>query len=82
METTHRFTVSAARVRTILANERTLLAYIRTAIMLGFSGITAIKLFPRDRLLFTLGLVLIPLAVGVALFGYVRFQRVRDRVSD
>jgi putative membrane protein len=65
----------------MLANERTLLAYVRTSIMLAFSGITAVKIFPRDPLFLVMGIVLIPLAAGVGLFGYIHFRRVRDRTA-
>jgi putative membrane protein len=69
---------SPARLRTMLANERTLLAYVRTSIMLAFSGISAIKIFPDDRLFLVIGIVLIPLAGGIGLFGYLHFRRVRE----
>jgi putative membrane protein len=74
-------TDSPARLRTMLANERTLLAYVRTSIMLAFSGITALKIFPEDRVFLVMGIVLIPMAVGVGLFGYLHFRRVRARTT-
>lgn len=74
-------TESPARLRTMLANERTLLAYVRTSIMLAFSGITAIKIFPEDRFFLVMGIILVPVAAGVGLFGYMHFRRVRDRTA-
>jgi putative membrane protein len=81
METKHIWTDSPDRLRTMLANERTLLAYVRTSIMLAFSGITAIKIFPADPFFLVMGIILIPLALGVGLFGYLHFPRVRNRVA-
>jgi len=66
-----------AKERTVMANERTLLAYIRTAIMLLASGITLIKLLRIDQELRILGWVLIPLAIAVAITGYIRYSRIR-----
>jgi putative membrane protein len=80
--TEHRSGDSPSRMRTALANERTLLAYVRTSIMLAFSGISAIKIFPNDRVIVIIGLILIPLALGAGLYGYWRFVKVRDRIGD
>ena len=81
MVTKHIWTDSPARLRTILANERTLLAYVRTSIMLAFSGITALKLFPADPVFLIMGIILIPLSGAVGLFGYLHFRRVHTRIS-
>lgn len=62
--------------RTLLANERTLLAYIRTAIMLGVSGFTLIKLFPNELAATGPGGVLMVLALVVAVLGGYRFIQV------
>ena len=64
--------------RTQLANERTFLAYVRTAIMVGVSGITLLKLFPRSRGAQVSGWLLLPIAVivlGVGFLYFVRRQR-------
>lgn len=66
--------------RTLLANERTFLAYIRTAIMLGVSGVTILKVFPYNFQLMVLGYVLLPLAAAVAIFGYTRYRVMRKRI--
>lgn len=66
--------------RTLLANERTLLAYMRTAIMLFISGITLIKLFEENIAMTTLGYTLLPLSLGVALFGYRRYVTTRKHI--
>jgi len=55
--------------RTRLANERTLLAWLRTALMLLVSGITLIKLFEGVKPLEILGAILIPVSMLVAALG-------------
>jgi putative membrane protein len=67
--------------RTHLANERTLLAYIRTAFMLIVAGATALKALPGDRVAVVTGWVLLAVGLIVALFGAGRFQAFRRRVQ-
>ena len=62
-----------ARDRTVLANERTLLAYIRTAIALLASGAMVIKIFPDNRALFMLAVLLLVCGVVIITFGIWRF---------
>ena len=62
-----------ARDRTILANERTLLSYFRTAIALLASGAMVIKVFPHNRALFVLAVLLLVCGVVIAVFGIWRF---------
>ncbi len=59
--------------RTRLANERTLLAWLRTALMLLVSGVTLIKLFEGVRTLEILGFSLIPVSILVAAWGVRRY---------
>lgn len=58
--------------RTVLANERTFLAYGRTALGLFLGGLTLIKLFPSDFAI-TTGWAFVVFAVGVFVFGLYRF---------
>ncbi len=67
--------------RTHLANERTLLAYVRTAFMLIVAGATAIKALPDDRVAVTTGWILLAAGLTVTVFGGVRFQTFRRRVQ-
>lgn len=64
-----------AVVRTRLANERTLLAYVRTSIMLVVSGATAIKFFGESPAAIATGWVLIAAGAIGATFGLRRFRR-------
>jgi putative membrane protein len=58
-------------IRFLLANERTLLAWVRTALTLLAGGVALIYLNPE---LFPLGIVLIALGTGAAIVGYRRFE--------
>jgi putative membrane protein len=66
----------------LLANERTFLAYLRTAIMLAASGVTMFKILGRERTYFVLGIAVAALSVLVAFFGYVRFEIMRKRIAE
>ena len=63
--------------RTRLANERTFLAYVRTAIMVGVSGVSFIKLFPNSHYAQVTGWALLPMAVSLMLFATIRFFQLR-----
>lgn len=67
--------------RTRLANERTFLAYLRTAIMVGVSGVTFIKLFPHNRFAQTSGWALPPIAALLMLYAATRFLRLKRSLS-
>jgi putative membrane protein len=67
--------------RTRLANERTFLAYVRTAIMLGVSGVSFIKLFPNSRFAQISGWALLPIAALLMLFAIGRFLRIKQSLS-
>lgn len=66
--------------RTHLANERTLLAYVRTAFMLMLAGATAIKALPGDRAAVISGWVLIAGGLAAGFFGALRFAAMRRRI--
>jgi len=66
--------------RTALANERTFLAYVRTALALAIVGGSLFKLFDSAAADLTGGLLL---AGGILtlLIGFIRFSRVRRRLT-
>jgi putative membrane protein len=67
--------------RTRLANERTLLAYIRTAFMLVIAGATALKLFVETPGVGLTAWLFIASGVAVALIGTWRFLTMRGAIN-
>ena len=68
--------------RTAQANERTFLAYIRTALAFGAGGIGLIKLFDESTAIIVTGWFLISLGLIVLIFGVVRFIQFRRAISN
>jgi putative membrane protein len=68
--------------RTILANKRTLLSYVRTAILLLGSGLTIIKLF-GDQVIFLLfsGLIIV-LGLGLLFIGTFEYIDVKNTLLE
>ena len=62
--------------RTVLANERTFLAYGRTALGLFLGGLTLIKLFQSEFAIVT-GWAFVGFAVAVFAFGVLRFRKMQ-----
>jgi putative membrane protein len=67
--------------RTRLANERTFLAYIRTAFMLLVAGATALKLFAETPAVVVSAWLFIAIGVMVASFGAWRFDSMRRAIN-
>ncbi|MET0064877.1 MAG: DUF202 domain-containing protein [Candidatus Thiodiazotropha sp.] len=67
--------------RTRLANERTLLSWYRTALMMLVSGITLLKLFEGVIAMELLGGLLVPISIGVALWGSRRYLQTRKSIQ-
>jgi putative membrane protein len=63
--------------RTLLANERTVLAYLRGSLTMVITGITFVH-FVEQGTLRLVGLSLVPLGVITGIFGSVRY-RIMDR---
>lgn len=70
-----------ARNRTILANERTFLSYIRTSIMLAVSGVTLIKFFGSELHFLIVGIALLPIAFAFVLFGFIHYRAMCRRIA-
>ena len=68
--------------RTRLANERTLLAYIRTAFMLVVAGATALKLLVETPAIVVTAWLFIVLGAIVAVIGTWRFESMRRRINQ
>jgi len=70
-----------AAKRTILANERTFLSYIRTALTLLVAGVSFIKFF-GSAVIQALGWILIPLGVFTLVKGVISFRRMARRIEE
>lgn len=70
-----------ALLRTDLANERTLLAYGRTALMMAGTGGTLIKFFGDSPDMLVLGIVLLILGGVMFVTGIARFNIKRKQIS-
>ncbi len=57
-----------------LANERTLLAYVRIALVILVVGASLLKFLPTEAYE-AIGAALIPVGLGVLLFGVARFRK-------
>ena len=66
--------------RTALANERTFLAYIRTALTFFVAGISLIKFF-EARVIQIAGFVFIPVAVWVLFLGIRRYRMTQKELN-
>lgn len=69
-----------ARLRTELANERTLLSWLRTALGLMAAGGVLIRFQPGPAAL-VVGVGLVAVGVGCLVGGIVRFRSVRARIA-
>jgi putative membrane protein len=71
-----------AMMRTDLANERTLLAYGRTALMFTATGVTLIKFFPLSYGLHTVGWALGGTGLAIGILGMKRFTKMQQRLRQ
>ena len=70
-----------ARDLTDLANERTLLGYVRTALAFFVTGLALMRFF-TEQFQILVGEVFIPLGVVVAIVGIIRFAQVRRAIRQ
>ncbi len=66
--------------RTVLANESTFLAYIRTSLAVTAAGATLIHFFTEFYIQF-IGLALIVLGVFILSWGYRRFKKMEQEIK-
>lgn len=69
------------KLRTILANERTLLAYIRTALSAWIFGMAGIKFFPEQPFIISLGWAAIAAGTVILLWGIVSSRRHQKMIA-
>ncbi|MDO6387399.1 MULTISPECIES: YidH family protein [unclassified Uliginosibacterium] len=67
--------------RTLLANENTLLAYLRSAVTLAVGGATLLHFFPAGHL-YWLGIASITAGIGLGVFGVWRFLRTQRSIKQ
>lgn len=65
--------------RTILANERTALSYLRGSVTLIIAGVTFVH-FVEQGLLHSLGLCLIPLGLVAGIVGTIRYKKMDKQI--
>lgn len=70
-----------AEDRTRLANLRTFLAFVRTAIMVFATGVTFIKLFSDDEVFVILGWLLLPVSLFTLVVGLVLYLRMNRELK-
>ncbi|MCB0291761.1 MAG: DUF202 domain-containing protein [Calditrichaeota bacterium] len=66
--------------RTVLANENTFLAYVRTALTFFVSGITFVHFFGYI-LVEIIGWIFIPIGVSIFIAGWLRYQRMQKTLK-
>lgn len=67
--------------RTILANERTLLSYLRGAVALVIAGVTFLHFFDSGSLYY-IGLTCVPLGIATGIFGLARYRKMNRRIRS
>lgn len=67
--------------RNKLANERTLLAYIRTFLSFTVAGVSLIQFF-NFKLFIILGYIFIPCGLIILVTGFVRFTAVKSKLNS
>lgn len=67
--------------RTVLANERTLLSYLRTSFALFAAGGTLIKVFSDEQGLVDFGIILLAVGLVVVVVGIIRFFQMKKRIG-
>lgn len=70
-----------AKQRTIFANERTLMAYLRTAMTVSVGGFAAIK-FSNDLYLEVIGFILIPFGILLGVYSFIRYRNKQRLIED
>ena len=65
--------------RTSLANERTFLAYLRTALTVFIAGVTFIRFFD-SILIEIIGWIFVPVSIATFLIGIIRFKKFKKQV--
>ena len=66
--------------RTILANERTFLSYIRLAITLIIAGVSIVH-FAMEKWFETIGFLCVPIGILAGILGWHRYQKMVQEIT-
>jgi putative membrane protein len=67
--------------RTLLANETTLLAYMRLSISLTIAGVSIVH-FAMEEWFRTIGILCIPLGIGAGIVGWWRYNKMEKEIRS
>ena len=67
--------------RTILANERTLLSYVRLSITLIIAGISIVH-FAMEKWFETVGFLCVPIGIGAGIYGWIRYRKMAEEIME
>jgi putative membrane protein len=67
--------------RTLLANERTMMAYVRLAITLVIAGVSIIH-FAMEKWFETIGFLCVPVGIAAGILGWIRYQRMDLEIRE
>ena len=67
--------------RTLLANERTLMAYIRLSITMVIAGVSIIH-FAMEKWFETIGFLCVPIGIAAGILGWIRYQRMDLEIRE
>jgi putative membrane protein len=62
--------------RTVLSNQNTFLAYVRTALTLFVAGVTFIRFFDNN-IVESVGWVFVPVGIATFIIGAIRYNKIR-----
>lgn len=67
--------------RTILSNEATFLGYIRTSLTVAVVGVSLLHLYPQDRTIQYIGILLSAMSLFIFAIGSVRSMRMSTKIN-
>jgi putative membrane protein len=74
--------VVLALLRTEMANRRTLLAYVKTALGIAVTGLALIRFTEAQSAYAIAGMALLPVSLGVLIVGAIDFIRTRRKIQS
>lgn len=65
--------------RTVLANERTMLSYLRSGVALGIAGVSIMH-FANEGWFWGFGMVCIPVGMVIGIVGVIRYRKMEKAI--